>query len=112
MSMQKHKRMQSKKLRDAARDQSCINCGVRDGSVVGAHLQGMRGSSFGRGIASKAHDWVLADLCAKCHSSFDNYGISEYDDKTFRSIDHSEQFLFCILKTIERRIEQGLITIE
>ena len=112
MSMQKHKRTQSKKLRDAARDQSCINCGVYDGTVVGAHLQGMRGSSFGRGIASKAHDWVLADLCARCHSAFDNYGISAYDDKTFRSIDHSEQFLFCILKTIERRIEQGLISFE
>lgn len=112
MSLQKNKRMQSKKLREASRDQSCINCGVLDGSVVGAHLQGMRGSSFGRGIASKSHDWVLADLCGKCHSAFDNYGISAYDDKTFRSIDHSEQFLFCILKTIERRIEQGLISFE
>lgn len=112
MSLQKHKRMQSKKLREAAKDQSCINCGVLDGSIVGAHLQGMRGNSFGRGIAAKCHDWVLADLCSKCHAAFDNYGISDFDDRTTRAIDHSEQFLFCILKTIERRIEQGLIKIE
>ena len=110
--MQKQQRQKSKKLREAARDQSCINCGVKDSTVVGAHLQGMRASAFGKGIASKCHDWVLADLCSRCHAAFDNYGISEFDDKTTRAIDHSEQFLFCILKTIEWRIDQGLINYE
>jgi hypothetical protein len=52
---------------------------------------------------------VIADLCHKCHYQFDVSGGGETFEK---KIDKSEQFLFNIVKTLIRRIDQGVITIE
>jgi len=58
-------------LRDFARDQSCVACGARDGTVVLAHYFGPRRHSYGGGIGHKGHDAVGAHLCARCHADMD-----------------------------------------
>jgi hypothetical protein len=54
----------------------------------------------------------VADLCAKCHSRFDNYEVGVGHDMLARKIDHSEQMLACIIRTVLRRIEQGVLTVK
>ena len=110
--------VRSKKLLNGARDQSCVNCGARDGTVVAAHYQGMRSHLLGKGTGHKPHDISVADLCHKCHRAFDLYKISPLDesissvgDPYAKKIDVSEQFLFNIMKTILRRIDQGILKI-
>ena len=94
---------------EAARDQSCVNCGAMDGTVVAAHYQGMRSQQFGKGTGLKPHDLCIADLCSKCHRLFDNYLVSDCENRDQRRIDHSEQFLFCIIQTLVRRARQGVL---
>lgn len=62
----------NKKLKDSARNEPCVSCGVDDGTIVWAH------SNFGRhgkAMSQKAHDIFGAYLCNKCHSAFDNYEV-------------------------------------
>ena len=101
--------IRNKKLLDAARDKSCVYCGATNGTTVACHIQGLRAQEFGKGKGIKPHDLLTADLCAKCHQEFDSYQVSPYDDKYMRQIDTSEIWQNCILKTILRRIEEGLI---
>ena len=81
---------------EAARDQSCVNCGVMDGTVVAAHYQGMRSHLFGKGTGLKPHDICIADLCSKCHRLFDDYLISDCENRD---------------KTLIRRARQGVLKI-
>jgi len=104
-------RLKSKKMLEAARDQSCVNCGAMDGTVVAAHYQGMRSHLFGKGTGLKPHDICIADLCSKCHRLFDDYLISDCENRDQRRIDHSEQFLYCIIQTLVRRARQGVLKI-
>ncbi len=52
---------------------------------------------------------VVADLCHKCHYAFDVGGGGATFEK---KIDRSEQFLFNVIKTLMRRVDQGVIKIE
>ena len=104
--------IRSTKLLTGADGQRCVNCGVRDGTVVAAHYQGIRAQLLGKGKGAKPHDLCVADLCAVCHRKFDNYEVSAMSTKYLRQIDQSEQFLFCIIQTLLRRIEQGVIRVE
>ena len=79
--------------------------------TVAAHYQGMRSHLFGKGTGLKPHDFCIADLCSKCHQLFDNYLVSDGENRDQRRIDHSEQFLYCIIRTLERRIRQGVMKI-
>jgi hypothetical protein len=100
----------SKKMLEAAKGQSCVNCGVNDDTIVACHYQGMRADAFGRGKGRKAHDLLVADLCSGCHSSFDNYSASMVADPLFKKIDLSELFMYCVLMTLIRRVRQGVLT--
>jgi hypothetical protein len=107
--------MRSRKYLAGAKDQSCVNCGANDGTVVAAHYQGLRSNLLGKGRGIKPHDLCVADLCRTCHESFDTSTapvdvgmMSPFAQK----IDRSEQFLFLIVKTLLRRLEQGIITID
>lgn len=64
----KANRFDSKKLRNAARDQQCVSCGTCDGTVVGAHLA-PAGHCWG---GHKVHDWLIGWLCKECHYSADH----------------------------------------
>lgn len=107
--------IRSKPMLDAAKDQACVNCGQADGTVVAAHYTGMRGPWLGRGTGHKGHDLFVADLCFRCHSAFDQYKQSTRTESATgfqKKIDLSEQFLFLILKTLLRRVDQGVIHIK
>ena len=104
--------IKSKKMLEGAKDQACVNCGCRDETVVAAHYQGIRSYEFGKGTGKKPHDLLVADLCHKCHQAFDNYMGSSYENRQYRRIDNSEQFLTNIIRTIIRRIDQGIIEVK
>ncbi len=109
------RKVKSKKMLDGAKGQSCINCGVNDGTVVSAHYSGMRGHWFGKGVATKVSDLCVADLCAKCHKAFDEYTMptdSTPSSAFAKKIDLSEQFLFCIVNTLHRRVEDKIISVK
>lgn len=58
----------SPKMRKSAKDESCVNCGTMDGTVVLAHLPMM---GIADGGSSKCDDFVSAYLCRECHESTD-----------------------------------------
>jgi len=98
---------------DAAKFQSCVNCGAWDGTVVAAPYTGMRSHWLGKGTGHKVHDLCVADLGARCHQIFDlHLGGSERKDSFDKKIDLSEQFLFLVIKTLLRRVEQDVIKIK
>jgi len=101
--------IRNKKLLEASRDRACVNCGFNDGTTVSAHYQGMRSQQFGKGTGIKPHDLCVADLCAGCHKLFDEYRTSDLENRDQRRIDHSEQFLFCIVQTLIRRYKDEVL---
>ena len=105
--------IRSRKLLNAAEGQACVNCGVRDGTIVAAHYQGIRAQIFGKGKGIKPHDLCIADLCTTggkgCHHMFDHAEGSYYKDAYLRKIDLSERFLFCVIQTLIRRVKQGVL---
>jgi hypothetical protein len=98
-------------IRDLAKGQACVCCGIRDDTVVACHYQGLRSHSLGKGTGMKPHDLFVAYLCTSCHRKFDSYEGSSYDDPFMRKIENSETFLFHILKTWELLYIQGKIKI-
>jgi hypothetical protein len=102
-------KIRSRKYRTGAKGQACVNCGVNDGTVVLAHYQGIRGQTFGKGVATKPHDVVGADLCHKCHTEFDAGKGSFVEDRFQRKIDLSERFMYCCFLTVIRRVHQGIL---
>ena len=97
---------------EGAKGQACVNCGCRDETVVAAHYQGIRSHEFGKGKIGRASVGKEADLCHKCHQAFDSYMGSSYENRQYRRIDNSEQFLTNIIRTIIRRIDQGIIEVK
>ena len=104
--------IRSKKLLAAAEGQACVNCGIRDDTVVSCHYEGIRAQTFGKGKGIKPHDLLTADLCYKCHLIFDGKEMSHFKDKYLRKIDSSEQFLFCVAMTLVRRVKQGVLKVD
>lgn len=91
-------------LRQAAKDQRCVRCGTRDGTVVLAHYFGPRRHEYGGGMSRKGHDAVAALLCVLCHRHMD----TESRNKENRW-ELSEEFLhYCALTWI-RWIESGVL---
>jgi hypothetical protein len=101
----------SKKLLAAAKDQDCVLCGSKDGTTVAAHYQGFRSHLLGKGRGIKPVDLAIADLCYTCHSKFDAHEMSTESDPWVKKLDQSELFFYCVIKTLERRVEQGVIQI-
>lgn len=84
-------------IRAAARDQSCVRCGVEDGTVVLAHYTGPRQHAFGKGKGVKGSDAVGAFLCHRCHRHMDEY----VDGNT---VERSEEFLYLCALTWMRLV--------
>ncbi len=90
-----------KKLLALARDQSCVNCGADDGTVVWAHANG---AEWGKGMGIKAHDCMGMFLCAICHHQLDQGFLMDREEKrefTYRNI----------CKTHIRLWEQGKVKV-
>ena len=105
---QKEQIIRSKKITDAARGRSCVNCMSNDGTVVRAHYSGMRQHQYGKGRGIKGHDCIAADLCQRCHAKFDSYQVATGETQLQRDIDHSEQFLHLCFLTLVRDIQEGV----
>ncbi len=103
--------LRSRAMLDAAKGQSCVNCGKRDGTIVAAHLTGIRAAEFGKGTSIKPHDLLVCDLCLRCHLSFDGNRESYIKNPNMRKIDQSERMLACIARTLIRRVKQGVLKI-
>lgn len=71
-----------------AKGRACVNCGIDDGTIVGAH------GNEGKGMRIKASDSTVMFLCMSCHNILDNgKGLTreqrrqmayEYNAKTLR----------------------------
>lgn len=94
----------SKALRDTCKGQPCIRCGAHDETAVPAHYTGIRRHQFGGGLGHKPTDAAIADLCRRCHAEFDQY---QNENGTSRS----EEFLFYIVLTWDRRCKLGQVEI-
>lgn len=95
-------------LRDAARNEPCVHCGkLIEGETVGAHYTGVRQGDYGRGIGQKAHDYLIAHLCADCHVLMDTISKSKED-----RWEHSERFLHAIALTWARLFERGILQVK
>jgi len=92
------------KLRESARDQSCVRCGADDGTIVLAHYSGPRRHEYGGGFGIKSHDAVGAHLCADCHRHMDT-GSKNKDGKWLVS---EEMLHLCALTWI-RLIENEVL---
>jgi hypothetical protein len=92
----------SPKYLRAAKNQACIRCANNDGTVVAAHFFGVFRHRLGGGMGHKVGDHCTADLCSTCHAFFDNY-------ETPNDYERAAEFLVMILKTIERRLNQGVL---
>ena len=103
--------IRSKKITQAAKDRSCVCCGIEDGTIVRAHYSGMRQHQYGKGRGIKGHDCIAADLCMNCHGKFDNYEMGKGETRELRHIDQSEQFLHYCMMTLLRDIEAGIYKI-
>ena len=91
----------SGKLLKLARDQACVMCGARDGTVVCAHSNM---GEHGKGMSLKAHDGMTAWLCLECHFDYDQNG----------RMSKNERELFiktAICRTYMRLWDQGLIEV-
>lgn len=74
------------KLLKLAKDQSCVNCGADDGTVVWAHSNMLE---HGKGRGLKAHDAMGMFLCHTCHSQLDQGTSMTREEKrefTYRNI--------------------------
>lgn len=91
-------------MRKAAKGQSCVRCGANDGTVVFAHYSGGYSLRLGNGMGTKSNDLCGADLCYACHTEFDQYAAGNTPER-------DAEFMFCILQTLIRREQQGVIKV-
>lgn len=96
--------IRSRKYLGAAKEQSCVRCGVCDGTIVSAHYQGLEAHKLGRGGSRKVDDIFVADLCFSCHALMDSY-------EGGNTVERSQEFLLLILLTVKRRVHQGVLTL-
>jgi len=66
---------------DAMRYKSCAACGIKDGTIVGAHIRtGLEG-----GTAKKPSDDLVVPLCHSCHADQEkNIGANWWFEKVFK----------------------------
>lgn len=103
----KYNHVRSRKLLDSSRDQICTlnfhGCNYDTQTTVAAHA----GFDYcGKGAGIKASDLYSVDSCSHCHDILDGRKPSEYtqDDKDWF-------FWRAFVKTLNRRVAEGLITV-
>ena len=95
----KPKTYRNPKLLRLAEGQSCVECGIRDGTVVSAH------STNGKGMGIKASDATLMFLCYRCHTEYDQ-------GKTMDKVQKIEFAYRNNAKTLRRLLEEGLLVVD
>ena len=97
---QKYNPIRSRKLLDKAEGESCIRCGINDGTIVAAHYSGIMAHQIGKGKGIKVDDLATAELCSKCHLEMDSY-------ENGNDYERATEFLIMIMKTLNRRWYRG-----
>lgn len=91
----------NRKLLDLAKGQRCVMCGADDGTVVSAHSNL---GEHGKGFAIKADDCMVAWLCYRCHT--------EYDQGHKMTKEQKRDFILtAIAKTVREMWIKGLIEV-
>ena len=91
------------RITEAARGKPCVRCGIADGTVVAAHINGKLAARLGRGMGQKPDDALAAHLCHRCHDVMDRRAGSVTEDK----IDNG--WPVYVLLTIKRLREDGVL---
>jgi hypothetical protein len=82
------------------RDFYCVKCGAKDGTIVPCHYSGDRKALYGKGLATKVCDLLVAALCYKCHKYMDG-------EHRLNKLEHSELFLHLIALTLVQADQLG-----
>lgn len=94
----------SRAILNLSRGETCVRCEGFNGTTVPAHYTGVRRESYGGGMGIKVHDFLVADLCDRCH---------EYMDRICREKEgrwgHSEEMQHYVILTLIKRFEKGQI---
>lgn len=93
------------KLTQLAKDQPCVRCESIEGVVL-CHYTGVRRLSLGGGYGIKVADIAGAHMCGSCHEHMDR--LSRNKAKKW---EHSEEFLYYVVLTVIRLVEQERITL-
>ena len=107
--IEKLNNFRSRKLLDAAKGQSCQNCGADDGTIVCAHSNLYED---GKGKGMKADDLMTAHLCARCHDWYDQR--LPFPDPTTDfsgSRDHQEMWDRAFKRTIRHLGKTGVLKV-
>ena len=102
----KTKNSKSKNLTQTARFQSCIRCGI-DCETRACHYNGLRQHRFGKGRGIKCHDLATAEFCHSCDEMYSEGSIEFFNGRD----DRSERFMFWIVMTNIRRMENDILTV-
>lgn len=86
----------------AAKNQSCVRCGIEDGTIVLAHYTGPMAHKVGKGKGLKGHDLAGAWLCRVCHDLLDGRTPSEWTPE-----ERALELAVLSLQTVCIRYEQG-----
>ena len=89
----------NRKLLDLAKGQRCVMCGADDWTIVSAHSNL---SEHGKGFGIKADDSMVAWLCHRCHSEYDQ-------GSKMNKAQKREFILTAIAKTYQEMWIKGLI---
>lgn len=98
------------RITQSARDEACVRCGRKDGTICARHYNGVRQLALGKGRGNKCHDMASAELCEQCDRLFAE-GVNPTHDgeRAGKSVERSELFLFYVTLTNIRRHERGLL---
>jgi len=102
MSYLKVESFRSRKFLDLARGQACVMCGSDDGTVVSAHSNLLE---HGKGRSQKAEDSMVAWLCYRCHTEYDQGSTMDRAQKR-------DFILTAICRTHQKMWRLGLVGVE
>ena len=108
--IEKLNNFRSRKLLDAARGQSCQNCGADDGTIVCAHSNLYED---GKGKGMKADDLMTAHLCVRCHEWYDQRKSAECPAGDFSGFhdEHQEMWDRAFKRTIRHLGKTGVLKV-
>lgn len=106
--IEKIKPTNEKKALDA-RGQFCVTKGHENREAMSCHYTGLSQQDLGKGMGYKGDSLISAWLCKECHDDFDQY--RQYDGimTEFQKVEHSQEFLMAIAKTLLEKKAQGKI---
>jgi hypothetical protein len=82
----------NKKLRESAKHEACVSCGLDDGTIVWAHSNSL---THDKGTGIKAHDLFGAYLCHRCHADYDQKRLTVDDKEWFKIMWEKSMLVAC-----------------